>query len=433
MATPPLKGSGLHSISSMVTGTVLGHALTVLSAPLLTRLYGPPDFGALAVYVALLSLLSSVVCFKYELAISIAASDAEAANAVALSAASTLLLSAVCAGAVVLFRDDVARITGAPGLAPFLWLVPIGLLATGLDNALSLWVARRGRYAGYARSRATVGLSQATTQLGLGALGVVPGGLFAGDLLSRWSAVGTLAAASWRLDRGPFGAVSRRAVLQVARRYKRFPLLGSWGAMLNRLALEAPVLMLATYYSIQVTGDFALMHRVLALPLAFLGQAVGMYYVGEGAHRLRRSPGALRDFFQGTTLRLALFGALPLALAGLLGPWLVPRVFGAAWQEAGRYALAMSAMAAIQLAVVPVSQTLNLLERQDLQLAWDAGRGVLVVAVLGTAGALGVTPLSAIIAYCAAMSLAYLALLALAVRALRAAQAQGTASVRSTG
>jgi O-antigen/teichoic acid export membrane protein len=414
-------GAGARSISSMVSGTVLGQAVTVLAAPILTRLYGPPDFGAFAVYTGLLSLLSSVVCLRYDFAITVAASEDEAVNVVALSALCALLLSGLSAVAVGLFAGDVARIAGAPSLSVYLWLLPLCLLGLGLTNALSFWAVRRSQYRSYARCIVTSGLGQSGVQLGAGALGAVPAGLFLGDLASRWVGAGTLAVSTWREQRQAFAAVSGRAVVQVARRYKRFPLLGSWGAVLSQVALEAPVLLLAASYAAHVTGSFSLVQRLFALPMVLIGRAVGMYYVGEGGQRLRTSPGALRVFFRRTALRLALFAGLPLALAGLLGPWLIPLVFGAAWVEAGWYALALSGMAAIQLVVVPVSQTLNLLERQDLQLAWDVGRTVLIVASLGAATALGLTPLVTIAVYAAAMAIAYLVLLALAARVLRAA------------
>ena len=47
-------------------GSALGQGVVVLSSPILTRLYTPQDFGALAVYIALISILSSVVSCRYE-------------------------------------------------------------------------------------------------------------------------------------------------------------------------------------------------------------------------------------------------------------------------------------------------------------------------------------------------------------------------------
>lgn len=414
---------GGRRISAVVTGTALGQGITVLASPVLTRLYGPADLGALAVYAALVSACSVVICLRYELCINLCASEGEAANALALALTSMLGLSVLSVGGVVLGRHALARATGAPELAQVLWLLPLSLAGMGTYTALSYWAIRRSDYGRLARTKVAQGLTQSALQLGLGALGAVPAGLFVADAASRSSGVGTLARAMWRHDRGAFREVSWRGMADVARRYRRFPLLGSGSAVANTLAVEAPVFLLALHFSTRVTGDYALVHRLLALPLVLLGRAVGMYYVGEATRLLRSSRGAVRALFRQTVARLALFGALPLALGGLLCPWLVPLVFGAAWHEAGRYALVVGVLSAAQFVAVPVSETLNFLERQDLQLAWDAGRLVLVLAVLGAAFALGASPMQAVSAFCAVMALAYLALLLLCARALRRAAA----------
>ncbi|HET9451270.1 MAG TPA: oligosaccharide flippase family protein [Aggregicoccus sp.] len=413
-----------RGISALVTGTAVGQVVGVLTSPVLTRLYGPADLGALAVYAALVSMLAVVVCGRYELAINVCASETEAANVLALSLLSALLLSALSVGAVLLGAEAVATAAGAPELAWALWLLPLSLVGVGTYNALACWAIRGSGYGRLARTRATQGLSLTAVQLGLGAVGLVPAGLFLGDAVSRSSGVGTLARATWREDRKALRQVSWQGMMQAAHRYRRFPLYGSGSALMNTLALEVPVFFLALHYSTRVTGDYALVQRLLAVPLVMLGRAVATYYVGEGTRRLRTSPRTLRPLFRRTVLQLALYGGLPLCLGGLLCPWLVPLVFGSAWHEAGRYALVVSVLAAVQLVAVPVSGTLNFLERQGLQLAWDAGRLALVLGSLGLAFALGASPMVAIITFAAAMSLAYLALLAMAARAVRAATAQ---------
>jgi O-antigen/teichoic acid export membrane protein len=432
--TAPLLGTlgarfrGLSSarrgISAMVTGTAVGQGVGVLTSPVLTRLYGPADLGALAVYVSLMSLLAVVICARYEQAINVCASETEAANVLALSLLSALLLSAASVGAVLLGAESIARVSGAPELAWALWLLPLSLLGVGVYNALACWAIRGSGYGRLARTRATQGLSLTAVQLGLGALGWVPAGLFVGDVVSRSSGVGTLGRATWREDREALRQVSWRGMMQAAHRYRRFPLFGSGSALMNTLALEVPVFFLALNYSARVTGDYALVQRLLAVPLVMVGKAVATYYVGEGTRRLRGSPRALRPLFRRTVLRLALYGALPLCLGGLLCPWLMPWVFGPAWHEAGRYAQVVSVLAAVQLVAVPVSNTLHFLERQGLQLAWDAGRLALVLGSLGLAFALGASPMVAITTFAAAMSLAYLVLLALVARAVRSATAQ---------
>lgn len=49
-----------RSVSILAGGTAAGQAIVVLASPILTRLYTPEDFGLLAVYAALLGIISVV-------------------------------------------------------------------------------------------------------------------------------------------------------------------------------------------------------------------------------------------------------------------------------------------------------------------------------------------------------------------------------------
>ena len=53
----------------LVGGTAFAQAIAVLALPLLTRLYTPDDFSVLAVYAALLGIISVVACLRLEIAI----------------------------------------------------------------------------------------------------------------------------------------------------------------------------------------------------------------------------------------------------------------------------------------------------------------------------------------------------------------------------
>ena len=59
----------MYGVSLLVGGTAGVQVLTVLAAPLLTRLYSSEDFGLLSVYTSLLALIGVIFSLRYELAI----------------------------------------------------------------------------------------------------------------------------------------------------------------------------------------------------------------------------------------------------------------------------------------------------------------------------------------------------------------------------
>jgi hypothetical protein len=75
-------------------------------------------------------------------------------------------------------------------------------------------------------------------------------------------------------------------------------------------------------------------------------------------------------------------------------------------------------MFAVRLAVVPVSQTLNILEQQNWFLAWQATWMGLGTGALLAAKAVGVSHIAAVALYSLAMMTAYILLLIISCHAL---------------
>src|SRR3990172_2772668 len=65
------RGGFARSVAVLAGGTTLAQVISILVSPALTRLYTPEDFGALAVYISILSMLLVVASWSYELAIAL--------------------------------------------------------------------------------------------------------------------------------------------------------------------------------------------------------------------------------------------------------------------------------------------------------------------------------------------------------------------------
>src|SRR5690606_14087552 len=95
-------------------------------------LYTTEDFGLLAVYSGLLALFAVVASLRYELAIPMPESNAEAANIIILSLLAVLFMTGVSSLIVWLAGQQIAEALDAPNLARFFWLLPVGVLLTGV-------------------------------------------------------------------------------------------------------------------------------------------------------------------------------------------------------------------------------------------------------------------------------------------------------------
>ena len=74
-----------RDVTVLTLGTGLAQLINIGSAPLLSRLYSPKDFGILAIFLAVVGISSTLVTLRYETAILIPKSKKDSANIVAMS------------------------------------------------------------------------------------------------------------------------------------------------------------------------------------------------------------------------------------------------------------------------------------------------------------------------------------------------------------
>jgi len=198
-----------------------------------------------------------------------------------------------------------------------------------------------------------------------------------------------------------------RPVLRLALRYREYPLVSVWGTLVNMSGLAVPALFLAQFYGTRDTGWFALVNRVLGVPVALIGLSIAQVYISEAAKLSKSDPQRLMDIFLKTTRHMLYLGLVPCVLFTAFAPWIFQRIFGQVWREAGEYARYLAFMFYASFINSPVTQTLNVLERQWAQFAWDISRLAVTVAAIAIPHWLGYGSRVAVLAYGLAMSLMY--------------------------
>ncbi len=404
------RGRFAYSVSILAGSAALGQAVTVLVSPILTRLYSPEDFGIFGVYAAILGIVTVIASLRYEYAIPLPEEDETAANILALCFLLLLGMTALIWILVYGLKDAIVVWTNVPGLKPYLWLIPLGVLGAGTYQILNYWAVRKRDFPRIARTRLSRGIGRAALQVGIGFASNGPLGLLLGQLAGETAGSVSLGLAAWRKDRAPFKAVSLRGIRRAGARYKRFPLLSSWGSLLDALGTNVPQLLFAAFYGAQVAGWFALGQRVIAAPLNIVVDSVAQVYFGEAARLPRDDPKAMRRLFLKLTGRLALIGGLPIAGICAVAPYFFTIVFGPGWETAGRYVQIWGLMFAARFVIVPLSHTLNILERQDLFLIWQGTWMTLGIGVLTAGRQTGLSHINAVAAYSLAMTVAYILL-----------------------
>jgi O-antigen/teichoic acid export membrane protein len=407
----------------VLAGATVASQLALLAAsPLLTRLYLPEHFGLMAVFMAVASTVLTVSSARYELAIVLPKDGASARPVWELAQRLNLATSLIFGLALLAWGPALSRQAGHPGLVSILWLMPLYVWVAGLFRANHYWALREQGFRAIGRSKFSQVLGAVALQVALGLPWVAGGaaGLIAGQALGQ-------GLGGWRLGRALglrhtdyrplFRFKSSAAQKDAARAFQRFPLFDLPASLVDVLSVQLPNLLLATMFSAQVAGWHVLAERMVMLPVALVGQAVGQALLGFSQAAKAGAglyPMALRAVGGLGALALA-----PTLVLFLWGPSLFAMVFGSQWHIAGEYASWLMLGAAVQLVYAPVSLLLMASEGQKLNL------GIHTFMLLGKSLALALgagqaDPLLAVQGLACVSALGYAVATVLVLRHLRA-------------
>lgn len=385
----------LKGILVLAGGAALAQTIVFVISPVLTRMYSPADFGVLGVYTSFFSLALVIASFRYDLAVPLPDDDRTATLLVVLSLLMTGVSSLVLLCIIFWVGDHV----DLPIMKRHLLLLPLTLAGAGVYQVLNAWAVRRKEFAAVARTRVSQSMGKVLVQVGLGAVAVGPVGLILGETVGYVGGTWVLAKLVWRNSRQHVLNMSCGELAKVAVRYRRFPLVSTWSALLNVGALQLPALLFASQFGAESAGSFSFSQRIIAAPMAVVGMAVGQVYVAEAARLSSHDPGAAFRLFQNSAKKLFLVGVVPIGLLGVAAPFLFPLLFGPQWTEAGMFVQVLAPAFLGQFVVSPLSQTLNILERQDLQFIGDLVRFVTTLVGFAIVGQVGGSALNATSVY----------------------------------
>jgi lipopolysaccharide exporter len=368
---PSRSSSFATDVLKLVTGTTFAQVVTILASPLLTRLYGPEAFGFLALFTSITSIIGVIACMRYEMAIMLPKTDEEAANLLGLCLLCVAVVSGLTVPALYFGGDALLSLLKAPGLAPYLILVPVFVFISGVFLALNYWNSRTKHFGRLSVARVTSSLATTGTQLGAGFTGYATGGsLIGANLVGVSVSTGVLGSQIWQDDHTLLRrSISWRGMINGLIRYKKFPLIDSISTLMNTVSWQLPAFLLAAFFSPVVVGFYALGMRILKLPMSLVGSAIAQVFFQRAAEA--HKSGNLATIVQSIAevlLKIIIFPVLTLAV---VGPELFSFVFGDIWSEAGIYIQILSIWIIFWFLYSPLSTIYVVLEKQNLGLRFN--------------------------------------------------------------
>jgi len=360
----------LRRVGIMSGSAATGHLFTLAAGPLLTRIYGPAEFGALGLFTSFLSIGGVALTLQYELSIVVGADEREAAHLTLASLMLTLPMSMLSGVALwLLMLGKIAGFGGLPSFAPGLMF--FSMLLIGLFTALRYWSLREGQFGWIAQATVVQSATRAILQAGLGAIGMLPSGLLLGEALGRGMGITRILRNAWpRLQQHALH--SRWAEFKSALlKHRKFPLYSFPSSFLDALCLGLPLPMLVHLYGVPLGGYYSLVWKVITVPTVLIGVSIADTFHNSLATYARETPERVMQLFRSTSFGLLAIGLVPATLLLFFGPAMFRMVFGARWGISGAIAAVVAPWYLAQFVASPLSRVVFVLSGQEIKLLWD--------------------------------------------------------------
>lgn len=355
-------------IMRVLLGTLGAQLITIGVMLLLVRLYSPGEIGGFSVWLSAATIISVLLTGRYELALFSTGQKSEFYAVIKLVIFLVLTLSIAVIGLLLVVPYATSSL---PAEISHYWLALAAVAAgLGINKLLLSVLTYQQAFNKLGLARISLAACIAVSQVAAGYLLEGEQGLIYGQTLGVL--IATSLAAFWvgKVLLGRSLGASLVDVAAVARSYSNFPKYSLPADLINTVSSQLPVILLASKFGGEIAGWFALTLRMMAAPISLLAASV-LDVFKEQAAREYRDSGNCRKLFLSTFKVLALLALPPFIIIGLFAEPAFALIFGAEWKESGRYAVLLIPLFYMRFVVSPLSYTIYIAQRQNLDLLWQ--------------------------------------------------------------
>lgn len=339
------------NVITLVTGTTLGQAIPIAFSPILTRIYSPADFGVLALFISVVTILGSIISGKYENAIILPENEKEAKKIATICIGISFVISAILFLIILISNDYLCYLVGDFSISDWLYFIPIVTFLIGLFNTLNFYATRHKKFNFIAQNHVSKSLSLVIGQIFLSYLKSGFFGLIAGRILSYIIAPFHLMV---KLKYDFYHKLNYFDIKLLTKKYINFPKFEMFATLFANSAIYFNNLLIPVFFTTTNLGFFSLVVKVLTAPFTLIGHSVGQVFFKE-ANEQKEKNGNSYLLVRSLIIKMSLFSIPSFLAFYFVAEDAFEIIFGEEWRTAGLYAKFLAPMYCLKFIVAPLT------------------------------------------------------------------------------
>lgn len=358
------ENSFVKSVLTLSLGVVISQSISLLTTPILSRIYNPEIFGDFALISSNANIIGVLVCLGMLSAIMIPKEDDEAKGicrlvikAIVLVSTSLLLLAIALSPFYQFFTVSINY-----SIACVLIWACVNL--TNISAVLYGYVNRQRLYNVLLWNPAIGTSAKAIICIGLGLIS--PNLLFyaLGTIISTFLVIVHMLRYANPLKGLLLSEYSSKVVLK---KYVDFPKYQLPANLLSIVSQQLPVQLIKVFFGSIVLGSYSMCMTILGIPSNFLATPVNRVYYQEATARYNAGLD-IGEFSYKILEKNIKIAIIPIMLLTIFGEWIFVFVLGSKWELAGSFASILGVYQLVLFCSMCLSGNYVIIGKQHLNL-----------------------------------------------------------------
>jgi O-antigen/teichoic acid export membrane protein len=371
------KSEFSRNVLTLMTGTTIAQAIPLAISPILTRIYTPEDFGLLALFISIVSIMAVISTGKYELAIILPKVNTYGFQLLSLALMISFIVS-------IFYLFSILSISIFYSFDIVYFLLPFTILFIAFNNTFDKYNNRIKNYKLMSYQRLIKTTVESVISIFLMFIFSIKSGMIWGFIFGYFISSFTMLYINYKSFKKLKLNPSINKIKVLAKRYINFPKYSMPHTFLNTLSANIPIFLIPLFYTSFTLGLYAFGLKIVQAPLSIISSAM-FNVLGQKMAEEYSNDREIKTLFVSLVQKLFIVTLLLIPVFIYMND-IFFIIFGEEWKKAGYFIQIMSPWILLVFIMSPLSTIPQIYNKQKKALKIEIFRIILQIAIIVSGG-----------------------------------------------